>query len=304
MSLHNVNLNLIPVLRELLHRRSIADAGLALGRSSSAVSQSLKQLRAMLNDPLLVRTGSRMILTPRAVSLVDAVNDAYGQMEKLLQLDTFDPAQADRLFIIASTDYHVHVYGRAIVSAIQSVAPGITVRFLELGPHLLDQVATRSVDFALLPQFILAELGSDRMLHRKVASSVTVALMCEDHPLTALAKVDQKDLTAYSHIAFHPSWEALGRRSAIMVNRQLFNVVAYTAHITMLPTFLSGTEFVALVPKEVAGSIGRQLGLVYRPLGFAEEPVISALAWSAIQDADIAHRWFRKTVCDAIIAMG
>ncbi len=64
VSLESTNLNLIPVLRALLREESVVGAAKQVSLSQPAVSGALARLREVLDDPLLVRVGRSMRLTP------------------------------------------------------------------------------------------------------------------------------------------------------------------------------------------------------------------------------------------------
>src|SRR5215211_5053217 len=67
MNLTSLDLNLLVALDALLTEANVSRAALRIGLSQPAASHALQRLRAMLNDPLLVRVGARMELTPRAL---------------------------------------------------------------------------------------------------------------------------------------------------------------------------------------------------------------------------------------------
>src|SRR5262249_48767814 len=94
MLLRTVDLNLIPVLRELLRERKVSRAGANLGLSQSATSAALARLRDALGDPLLVRVGRRMELTERARELIVPVQMASEAAEAVWARREFDPKVA------------------------------------------------------------------------------------------------------------------------------------------------------------------------------------------------------------------
>ena len=58
-----VDLYLLRVLCTLVAERSVSRAAIKLNQSQPAVSTSLKRLREIFNDPLLVREGAAMVPT-------------------------------------------------------------------------------------------------------------------------------------------------------------------------------------------------------------------------------------------------
>jgi hypothetical protein len=69
MNLAALDLNLLVALDALLREANVSRAAMRIGLSQPAASHALQRLREVLGDPLLVRTGARMELTPRAQAL-------------------------------------------------------------------------------------------------------------------------------------------------------------------------------------------------------------------------------------------
>ena len=64
VNLASLDLNLITALSALLEHRSVTVAARHVGRTQSAMSHSLTRLRDHFHDPILVRDGWTMQLTP------------------------------------------------------------------------------------------------------------------------------------------------------------------------------------------------------------------------------------------------
>ena len=73
LELRRFDLNLLISLDALLHERNISRAADKLYVSQPAMSAALHKLREYFNDPLLVRVGRNLELTPRGQSLVEPV---------------------------------------------------------------------------------------------------------------------------------------------------------------------------------------------------------------------------------------
>src|SRR5262245_14255501 len=101
LDLASFNLNLLLALDGLLSERSVTAAAKRVRVTPSAMSHSLSELRHLLGDPLLVRSGRGMVLSPRAETLVGPLHTLLGDIERLLRSGaTFDPATAARRFVI------------------------------------------------------------------------------------------------------------------------------------------------------------------------------------------------------------
>src|ERR1043166_8512586 len=106
IDLSSFNLNLLVALDGLLSQRSVTAAARRVRVTPSAMSHSLSELREQLGDPLLVRSGRGMVLTPRAEALVGPLHALLKDAERLLRGGAdFDPATTSRRFVIAAPDF-------------------------------------------------------------------------------------------------------------------------------------------------------------------------------------------------------
>src|SRR5499427_357683 len=69
MNLAALDLNLLVALDAFVSEGHVGRAARRIGLSQPAASHALRRLREIMNDPLLVRAGGRMQLTPRAEAL-------------------------------------------------------------------------------------------------------------------------------------------------------------------------------------------------------------------------------------------
>lgn len=93
------------LLSVLLSERSVSRTAAILGQSAPAVSASLKRLREVLGDPILVRSGVRLVPTERAQAIVAPVRMALASIEQIMAPDElFEPAACSREFHIATAD--------------------------------------------------------------------------------------------------------------------------------------------------------------------------------------------------------
>ncbi len=150
--LRTTDLNLLPILRELLRRRTVTGTGQALHMSQPAISEALKRLRLLFGDDLLVRSGRTMQLTPLAHQLVPTIEQALNDLESILTPPPFDPAAVNRQFIIATADSIVLTIGGALVRRLADEAPGMSVQCVDL--QWVDERALHSgeLDFIIMPQ--------------------------------------------------------------------------------------------------------------------------------------------------------
>src|SRR4026208_240715 len=131
VNLSNFNLNLLLALDGLLSERSVTAAAKRVRVTPSAMSHSLSELRDLLGDPLLVRSGRGMVLTPRAESLVTPLHTLLMDAERLLGGGApVDPATTARRFVIAAPDFLATVLMPALLDAAAREAPGTSLEIV------------------------------------------------------------------------------------------------------------------------------------------------------------------------------
>ena len=97
--IESMDLNLLWVLHVLLDEGSVTGAAQRLGRTPSAVSHALSRLREALDDPLLVRSGNRLVPSPRALALQDPLARVLADLQRAITSgSSFEPATSTRRF--------------------------------------------------------------------------------------------------------------------------------------------------------------------------------------------------------------
>src|SRR6202030_3248254 len=109
MNLAALDLNLLVALDALLLEASVSRAAMRIGLSQPAASHALQRLRDIFGDPLLVRVGARMELTPRAQALRSPLAQALDQVRGLFVSDSFDATSSERRFRLMMPDLAVEL---------------------------------------------------------------------------------------------------------------------------------------------------------------------------------------------------
>ena len=158
MNLHRIDLNLLVYLDALLRERNVTQAAQQLNISQPAMSNGLRRLRTLFDDPLLVRTSEGMTPTERALELEPLVRDALSRIDRAVQpRSAFRPADAHGVFRIMASDYAESTLLPRVLGQLRDEAPGITldimtpsdVSFLDVERGKVDMVINR---FDSMPQ--------------------------------------------------------------------------------------------------------------------------------------------------------
>jgi DNA-binding transcriptional LysR family regulator len=145
------SLQQLRVLGTLLHEHNLTRAARELGVAQPAVSKTLAQLRRHFDDPLLVRVGRRMELTPRARQLqasVRAVLDSAALLRS--ESVTFAPRTSHRTFNFCVVDAGLLKLLPPLVERLLTEAPNVRLRVLQPeAPHLERWLESGKLDFAM-----------------------------------------------------------------------------------------------------------------------------------------------------------
>ena len=99
MDISRIDLNLLVYLDVLLRERNVTKAANHLGITQPAMSNSLRRLRDLFADPLLVRTSEGMTATERARELQPLVRSILSDIEQAVQEKTpFAALESQRVF--------------------------------------------------------------------------------------------------------------------------------------------------------------------------------------------------------------
>ncbi|MEV7976857.1 LysR family transcriptional regulator [Streptomyces sp. NPDC086519] len=126
--LASVNLNLLVPLLALLEEQSVTRAAERVGLSQPAMSHALARMRRLLGDELVVRHGSGVTLTPRALELIAPLRGALQQAAQIVDFPSFDPATDERVITVAMTNSTAFVVGPRLTRLVAARAPHATLR--------------------------------------------------------------------------------------------------------------------------------------------------------------------------------
>jgi DNA-binding transcriptional LysR family regulator len=167
--------------------------GIEIRLSQPATSAALARLRVGLGDPLLVRHGNRMVLSPRAERLVPRVRLVMREIEQVLAEETFDPATAKRAFRIAATDDVIEAILSTFFISVRSSAPGALIDVVAVSDRIEHDLATGKVDLAIAADWWLRRVRQRETilrdtyvgLRRRPGQLNVAAFLKQDHVLVA-----------------------------------------------------------------------------------------------------------------------
>ena len=132
--LMSLNLADLQLLGLLLQEGSVTRVAERTGQAQPAVSRKLQRLREVLGDPLLVRSGARLVPTERAGLLREPLGEIVSQVARLGAGSGFDPASTERAFVIASADSLAPTFLPEVIARVTAAGTRIAVHVRPVDP--------------------------------------------------------------------------------------------------------------------------------------------------------------------------
>src|SRR5438874_6973134 len=258
MNLNSLDLNLLVALDALLREANVSRAAMRIGLSQPAASHALQRLRHLIGDPLLVRTGARMDLTPRAQALRAPLAQALDQVRSLFIPDEFDAARSERQFRLMMPDLAVELLMPPLMEKVTKLAPNVTIDVVPWrGPAIFTAEFARTIDM------VISIGDAFKGFHRQRLYTDSDALAVRrGHPAGARLKKREAFLAA-RHVAVVIRGQSedlidIWLRSKNIERRIALVVPGYieALHVT------ARTDLVAFVPRRLIAALSRQLSLV------------------------------------------
>ncbi|WJR81704.1 LysR family transcriptional regulator [Bradyrhizobium sp. NP1] len=258
MNLSSLDLNLLVALDALLKEANVSRAAMRIGLSQPAASHALRRLRELIGDPLLVRVGSRMELTPRAQGLRAPLAQALDHVRALFLPDAFDAISSERQFRLMMPDLAVELLMPPLMEKITRAAPNVRIDVVPWrGPAIFTAEFARTIDLVIS---IGNAFGG---FHRQLLYVDSDALAVRSgHPMAAKLKQREAFLAA-RHVAV-----IIRGQSEDLIDQWLRTRGVERRIALVVPGYIEAlhvaarTDLVAFVPQRLIRALAKQLSLV------------------------------------------
>ncbi|MFY9179691.1 MAG: LysR family transcriptional regulator [Venatoribacter sp.] len=306
MNLGRIDLNLIVYLDVLLREGSVTKAAQQLGITQPAMSNGLRRLRDLFNDPLLVRTSDGMTATERALELQPIIRKALGELDMALQpQQEFNALTSNRVFRIMVSDYAESTLVPKLVKRLRVDAPNMILDVLTPSDVTFKDVEAGKVDMAInrfdeMPQsFHQMTLWQDDFVclvgpeHKGIEKFDLNAYLSSNHiwvsktGMGAGVGIDPEKVIRLGWVDH--ALARIGHKRKISV---------FTRHYQMPALLALNNDLVATLPRKVADLQAASASLVVLEPPFKIPPFELKMAWSPLLQHHSAHRWLRRTIVD------
>lgn len=304
MNIERVDLNLLVMLDVLLRERNVTRAASQVGISQPAMSNALKRLRELFDDPLLIRTSEGMLPTERARELEPLLRGVIMALEQTIQpRAAFDANASERVFRIMATDYAECTLIPTLLETLRHRAPGVTLDIMTPSDVSFADVERGKVDMVINRFDSMPQSFHQKPLWRDNFS----CLLSRNNPIRA-----RFDLDAY--INAHHVWVSkTGMGVGVGMDpgdvqhlgwvdetlRQLGkkrHIRIFTRHYQAAAMLAQQNDLIATVPSKLARLHADNDQLVIMPPPFEIPAIELTMAWSPLLQHDPAHQWMRKLI--------
>lgn len=291
-----IDLHLIRLLWTVLTERSVSRAAVRLGMHQPAVSAALRRLRVLCGDPLLVRSGTRMVPTDTALRLIEPCAHILRSADLLFgQARRFDPSSACQTFRVAASDYLDPMFLPRLVADLRAQAPGCTI---EIHPLAASSDYPRELALGELDVVIGNWPNPPGDLHLgPLFSDQVVCLVSQRHP-AARRGWSQAEWLAADHVApapLHPG--ARGVIDEHLHARGLRRrIAARSPHFGLIPDMVASSLLVLTTGRRYCQRfVGRlPVTIMACPLDFP--PMTYYQLWHERSHRSAAGAWLRERI--------
>lgn len=291
-----IDLHLIRVLHTVLTERSVSRAAMKLGMYQPAVSASLKRLRELAGDPLLVRSGAGMVPTDAGLRMVEPSASILRAAEVLFSdARGFDPQTSAPVFRVAAADYLDPEFLPQLVAQVKQQAPlsQIEIHALSAASDYHAQLAQGAID--LVVGNWLKPPG-DLHLGKLFADEI-VCLVSREHPATKRGWTAEQWLES-EHIAPTPVFP--GARGVIDEHLEeqglARNITARCPHFGLLPRMVASSLLILTTGRQFCERYLGHLPVQILPCPVPFPDLVYYQLWHERSHSSAAGRWLRERV--------
>ncbi|WP_131778576.1 LysR family transcriptional regulator LelA [Legionella bozemanae] len=295
-----MNLNLILHLDALLSEKSVSAAAAKVFVSQPAMSSSLKQLRELFKDPLLIPGKGEYFLSPKAKELQPQLEQVMFGLRNILQPgEQFDPFHSKRSFKIALPDYVELIVLPSLMSALEKLPHIVietTIEAMADNPHLFIDDKVDIAIGAINENSLSAQLKAEKLYEEEI-----ICFASKNNPLIN-KPLSLKDYLTSKHIAFSFNQERYSHSAEYLLKRKkVRNDMLFVKNI--LPAIFAvanSDTVISTAPSFLINIFSKQFNLKMQPLPFNLEPTPIYLVMHSKSQYDEGVHWLSKLVSSSI----
>jgi len=295
MNIRTVNLNHLVTFDALMAERNVTRAANRVGVTQSAVSNALRQLRVMFDDPLFVRRANGIEPTARALALAEPVGRGLAAFESALSPAKFEPKHSTRSFVVAASDYVEIVLLPALLRRLAKDAPGIRLEMVPWGLHEVPAALARGEVDLMVGYYGRVPPGHRQEL---VFDEEFLCIARRNHPTLGKRPTLAAWLSTPHVVVSQKPGSISGVDRALAARGLRRTVGVRVSHFSVVPQVVASTNFTAALSRRIAEPASRALRLstFAPPIPLATGRI--GQVWHDRLDADAGHGWLRGLIAE------
>lgn len=293
-----LDIRLLRILQLLLKERSVSRVAEKLGQTQPAVSATLRQLREIFGDPLLVRSGNSLVPTVRAIEMIATIDTTLASFDQIAtSRDEFRPEIARRRVNMMASKGLAMLCIPRLVELLDQEAPGVE---LEISTIPRDGSLERQLERGELDLVIgnwPAPAPDLRMA--PLFEADIICMMRPSHPLANRPGVDLTTYLDQSHISPTPAsieqWSPIdGRLAQLNLHRR---IVVSVPEYFMIPYVLTKADLILTTARPFAEHVAAFMP-PFSIIGAPPElgTMKFCMLWHERAHNSAFERWFRNLV--------
>ncbi len=296
--LRGINLDLMPVLYELLCTKSVTQTARSFNMTQPAVSRSLRQLRLAFQDELLISLGREARLTERAESLLEPLARAMEDLDLLLRpAGRFDAATESVHLVISTADYVIQLLAPVLNDICAREAPHVALEFIATGTRNASDLT--QIDFMIGPR-AFGETFGKRVGHLPLWRDDIVCIAASTNT-TVPDRLTPAQFRSMRYAAYRPGPRILPEVQTLLQPTAPLEVapICTVPNFLVLGAIVRQSDCIALVPRKVARTLAQEGRLRIVEISFPRKQLFIDAFWSPAIDSRRGRAWFRQILARA-----
>jgi DNA-binding transcriptional LysR family regulator len=299
-ALHRLTFQHLLYLQALVEERHVTRAAERMNIGQPAMSAALARLREDFRDVLLVKTGTGMEPTPRALELVRRIREMSDLLEgRGFADDRFDPASSQGHWRIMASDGISRVVLPELMEVAGREAPKMRFTVHPGDPRRVSEYL-RDGEFDLAMAFVRTPPSELRQMTLYPQRLVCIAR--QNHPEID-GQLSLQQFTTSNHARWgappvaHATMEVLVDE-ALEQQGESRRVALLVSSLTLIPGVVARSNLLGVVPEHLALHSRETLALQVLPLPFRVPSVNVSMLWHERMHHDPGHKWLRDSLRD------
>ena len=294
-----ININQLTSLRYLLEEKHVSRAAVRACVSQSAMSKTLQSLRINTGDPLLIRDGNDMKISPYASAILEKLTPALEQLEGVLLPTVYNEKESTSQFTIASSDFFCSQILPKVFSELNAKSPNITYQILDWGPNKQKKLESGHIDI-VAAAFLEPPDLTQTIKGVKFGQDHLVCLMSNSHHLSNKT-MTMSDYLENAHISISGGGERVSVveecLSKLGTEKKIkMSVPYYSAAIKIIEE----SDCLLTLPLNVAKKMSKCFNVSFTELPYTPPKLYYYLLWSKLVESDESHFWLRSNLLGII----